>query len=69
MRSASGTSQFLEHVICRDSVQTDPDKVKATNDVQEADLMESDGQTLCAKKTRSFLGMVLYYHHFIESCS
>ena len=31
--------------------------------------MEADGQTPCSKKIRSFLGMVLYYQHFIEGCS
>lgn len=61
--------KFLGHIICAEGVQTDPSKVQAINDVQEADLMESDGVTPCAKKIRSFLGMVLYYHHFIEGCS
>ena len=31
--------------------------------------MEADGQIPCFKKIRSFLGMVLYYQHFIEGCS
>lgn len=61
--------KFLGHIICADGVKTDPSKVQAINDVQEVDLMESDGITPCAKKIRSFLGMLLYYHHFIESCS
>lgn len=61
--------RFLGHIICKDGVKTDPSKVQAINDVQEADLMESDGRTPCAKKIRSFLGMVLYYQHFIEGCS
>lgn len=61
--------KFLGHIICEDGVKTDPSKVEAINDMQEADLMEQDGQTPCAKKIRSFLGMVLYYHHFIEGCS
>lgn len=61
--------KFLGHIICGDGVKTDPSKVQAINDVQEADLMESDMETPSAKKIRSFLGMVLYYHHFIEGCS
>lgn len=61
--------KFLGHIICEDGVKTDPSKVQAISNVQESDLMESDGKTLCAKKIRSFLGMVLYYHHFIEGCS
>src|SRR4029434_693252 len=31
--------------------------------------MESDGATPSASKIRSFLGMVVYYQHFIENCS
>ena len=61
--------KFLGHIICGDGVKTDPSKVQAINDVQEADLMEPNGETPSAKKIRSFLGMVLYYHHFIEGCS
>lgn len=61
--------KFLGHIICQNGVRTDPEKVRAINDVQETDLMEPDGKTPCAKKIRSFLGMCLYYQHFIESCS
>ncbi len=61
--------KFLGHVICEDGVKTDPGKIKAITDVQAADLMDSDGVTPCHKKIRSFLGMVLYYQHFIERCS
>ncbi|KAL3999269.1 calcium/calmodulin-dependent serine protein kinase [Sarotherodon galilaeus] len=61
--------KFLGHIICGEGVKTDPSKVQAIDNVQEADLMESDGVTPCARKIRSFLGMVLYYHHFIERCS
>lgn len=60
---------FLGHVICADGVKTDPEKVKAITDVKAVDLMDSDGATPCHKKIRSFLGMVLYYQHFIERCS
>lgn len=56
-------------IIYEDGVKTDPSKVQGISNVQDVDLMESDGKTLCAKKIRSFLGMVLYYHHFIEGCS
>ncbi len=58
----------LGHVICEDGVKTDPGKIKAITDVQAADLMDSDGVTPCHKKIRLFLGMVLYYQHFIERC-
>lgn len=61
--------KFLGHIICVDGVKTDPSKVQAISDVQEANLMESDGETPSAKKIRSFLVMVFYYHHFIEVCS
>lgn len=61
--------KFLGHIICEEGIKTDPDKVEAISKVQRVDLMEVDGQTPCPKKIRSFLGMVLYYQHFIESCS
>lgn len=61
--------KFLGHVISETGVQTDPGKVEAINQVQVSDLMDSDGVTASQKKIRSFLGMVLYYQHFIEDCS
>uniref|UniRef100_A0A3B1J1Z4 Gypsy retrotransposon integrase-like protein 1 n=1 Tax=Astyanax mexicanus TaxID=7994 RepID=A0A3B1J1Z4_ASTMX len=61
--------KFLGHVICETGVQTDPSKVEAISQIQKSDLMESDGVTPSQKKIRSFLGMVLYYQHFIEDCS
>ncbi|KAL2100544.1 hypothetical protein ACEWY4_002305 [Coilia grayii] len=63
------TVRFLGHVISEDGVQTDPAKVEAISQVQVSDLMDSDGVTPSQKKIRSFLGMVLYYQHFIEDCS
>ena len=61
--------RFLGHVICENGVQTDPEKVRSINNVQATDLMESNQITPCSKKIRSFLGMVLYYGHFIKNCS
>lgn len=48
------TVKFLGHIISQDGVASDPD------------LMESDGVTPSASKFRSFLGMVVYYQHFID---
>ncbi len=42
--------KFLGHIICEDGVKTNPSKVQAINDVQEADLMEPDGKTPCVRK-------------------
>lgn len=61
--------KFLGHIITQEGVASDPDKVKAIGEVSELDLMESDGATPSAKKVRSFLGMIVYYQHFIENCS
>ncbi|KAJ8381090.1 hypothetical protein SKAU_G00018680 [Synaphobranchus kaupii] len=36
---------------------------------RKEDLMDADGCTPSQKKVRSFLGMVLYYQHFIPGCS
>lgn len=61
--------KFLGHIISEEGIKTDPGKVEAINTIQASDLMEPDGKTPCQKKIRSFLGMVLYYQHFIEGCS
>lgn len=61
--------KFLGHIVCEEGIKTDPGKVEAINNIQASDLMEPDGKTPCQKKIRSFLGMVLYYQHFIEGCS
>lgn len=61
--------KFLGHIISEEGIQTDPGKVEAISKIQASDLMEPDGKTPCQKKIRSFLGMVLYYQHFIEGCS
>lgn len=61
--------RFLGHVVTGNGVQTDPEKVKVISDIQTTDLMEADGITPSQKKIRSFLGMVLYYQHFIIDCS
>ncbi|KAF7705597.1 hypothetical protein HF521_020883, partial [Silurus meridionalis] len=47
----------------------DPMKVEAIVGVSEEHLMEADGVTPSMVKIRSFLGMVIYYQHFIENCS
>ena len=60
--------KFLGHVISESGVQTDPGKVKAISPVQMSDLKDSNGVTP-SQKIWSFLGMVLYYQHFIEDCS
>ncbi|KAJ8375590.1 hypothetical protein SKAU_G00061700 [Synaphobranchus kaupii] len=57
------------HIISQDGIASDPDKVEAIVRVAETDLMEPDGVTPSARKVRSFLGMVVYYQHFIENCS
>ncbi len=61
--------KFLGHVISQSGISRDPDKVEAIIKVTEADLMELDGVTPSPSKIRSFLGMVVYYQHFIENCS
>lgn len=51
--------KFLGHVVSQEGIATDPDKVQAIVSLGEADIME----------IRAFLGMVVYYQHFIENCS
>ncbi|KAK0133435.1 Retrovirus-related Pol polyprotein from transposon 412 [Merluccius polli] len=38
-------------------------------EAKDFDLMKADGCTPSQKRVRSFLGMVLYYQHFIPGCS
>ncbi|KAL1277366.1 hypothetical protein QQF64_024039 [Cirrhinus molitorella] len=61
--------KFLGHIVSQEGVASDPMKVEAITNVSEADLMEADGITPSVGKIRSFLGMVIYYQHFIENCS
>ncbi|KAL7851923.1 hypothetical protein SRHO_G00177080 [Serrasalmus rhombeus] len=61
--------KFLGHIVSEDGVATDPAKVEAIVNVTEQQLMENDGATPSTGKIRSFLGMIVYYQHFIEHCS
>lgn len=61
--------KFLGHIVFQEGVATDPDKVQAIVGVTEGDLMEPAGVTPSPKKICSFLGMAVYYQHYIENCS
>lgn len=61
--------KFLGHVISQHGISGDLDKVEAIVKLKEADLMQLDGVTPSPSKIHSFLGMVIYYQHFIENCS
>lgn len=52
-----------------EGVASDPAKIDAIMSISEKDLMKSDCVTPSACKIRSFLGMVVFYQHFIENCS
>lgn len=61
--------RFLGHMIDKEGVSADPDKVQAIAAMDERDLMNQDGVTPSQKKIKSFLGMVMFYQRFIQNCS
>lgn len=61
--------RFLSHVLDVDGVSVDQEKVRAISSFQKEDLMEADGCTPSQHKVRSFVGMVMFYQHFIPGCS
>lgn len=61
--------KFLGHIVRKDGVSTDPEKVKAIVALNEKDLMVEGTNTPCPTKVRSFLGMVGFYQQFFEGYS
>ncbi|KAF7640734.1 hypothetical protein LDENG_00019100 [Lucifuga dentata] len=61
--------KFLGHIVCQSGVSTDPEKVRAIVDLSEEDLMDGDSNIPSSTKIRSFLGMVSFYHQFVEGYS
>lgn len=60
---------FLGHVVDSNGVSVDQEKVEVISVFRKGDLMDVDGCTPSQWKVKSFLGMVLYYQHFIIGCS
>jgi len=52
--------RFLGHIVNRDGIKTDPDKIKSIVEFE---------QPKCIKKLRSFLGLCNYYRKFIQNYS
>ena len=61
--------KFLGHMLDSSGVSVDQEKVRVISGFSREDLMKADGCTPSQKRVRSFLGMVLYYQHFIPGCS
>ena len=61
--------RFLGHVVDANGVSVDQEKVRFITGFQKEDLMDADGLTPSPKKVRSFVGMVMFYQHFIPGCS
>lgn len=60
--------KFLGHIMSSEGVATDPDKVRAIDDITEQDRMEDGSDIPSQTKLRSFLGMVVFYQQYIECC-
>ncbi|XP_047446637.1 uncharacterized protein LOC125011456 [Mugil cephalus] len=61
--------RFLGHMVDSSGVAVDQEKVKVISAFSKGDLMNDDDCTPSQRKVKSFLGMVLYYQHFIPGCS
>ncbi|XP_061740923.1 uncharacterized protein LOC133541492 [Nerophis ophidion] len=61
--------KFLGHIVQRNGISTDPDKVTAIVGLGEKDLMEEGTNIPSPSKIRSFLGMVGFYQQFFEGYS
>ncbi|XP_061823055.1 uncharacterized protein [Nerophis lumbriciformis] len=61
--------KFLGHIVQRNGISTDPDKVTAIVGLGEKDLMEEGTDIPSPSKIRSFLGMVGFYQQFFEGYS
>lgn len=61
--------KFLGHIVSKDGVSTDPEKVRAMVEITEQDLMEHGTGIPSPSKIKSFLGMVVFYQQYIEGCS
>ena len=59
----------MGQIISLEGVATDPAMVQTIINVTESEMMEADGVTPSPSNIRSFLGMVVYYQHYIENCS
>lgn len=61
--------KFLGHIVSKDGISTDPDKVKPIVDLTDGDLMDGKTNVPTPSKIRSFLGMVGFYQQFFEGYS
>lgn len=61
--------KFLGHIVSKDGISTDPDKVESIVGMTVKDLMVENTDIPCPTKIRSFLGMVGFYQQFFEGYS
>jgi len=61
--------RFIGHLVDSSGVSVDQEKVKVISAFRKEDLMNDDGCTPSQREVNSFLGMELYYQHFIPGCS
>lgn len=65
----SRSVRVLGHVVEVGGVSVDQEKMRIISGFEKRDFMKEGGCTPWQRKVRPFLGMVLFYRHFIPACS
>lgn len=60
---------FFGHAVDSSCISVDQEKMKVISAFRKENLIDNDGCIPSQQRIKYFLGMVLYYQHFIPGCS